>query len=221
MPNSNPGDNRLGWSVNAGNKSGGVMGGIFGAALGALGDARRTQRNLHEFDYKENAKRETYIQRKAADIATKKIHGDNEYDTAKKAYDEFGGSSDNTTGFKYGTLNISRETEAMRDRVKNATKSAETDAEKEARIAREKAEAKAQGTTTTGGSKKDRSNAATAKAAKAETDDGWAATAPTPTQTPSRTTSNITPPATPAAPKPRKPRAPRVPKNPGQSGGMQ
>ena len=72
MPNSNPGDNRLGWSVNAGNKSGGVMGGIFGAALGALGDARRTQRNLHEFDYKENAKRETYIQRKAADIDTKK-----------------------------------------------------------------------------------------------------------------------------------------------------
>jgi hypothetical protein len=221
MPNNNPGDNRLGWSVNAGNNSGGLQRGIFGAALNALGQARRTEQRLHEFDYKESAKRETYLHRKAADIATKKIHGDNEYDTAKKAYDEFGGSSDNTTGFKFGTLNISRETDAMRERVKNATKSAETDAEKEARIAREKAEAKAQGSTTTGGTKKDRSNAATAKAAKAETNDGWAATAPKQTPTPSRTTSNITPPAGNAAPRVRKPRAPRAPKNPGQPGGMQ
>ena len=221
MPNNNPGDNRLGWSVNAGSKSGGVMGGIFGAALGALGDARRTQQRLNEFDYKEGAKRETYVQRKAADIATKKIHGDNEYDTAKKAYDEFGGSNDNTTGFKYGTLNISRETEAMRGRVGTAADNARTKADTEARLQKEREEAaKAQGTTTTGGSKKDRSNAATAKAAKAETDDGWAATAPKQTQIPSRTTSNITPPVV-TAPKPRKPRAPRVPKNPGQPGGMQ
>ena len=109
----------------------------------------------------------------------------------------------------------------MRGRVGTAADNARTKADTEARLQKEREEAaKAQGTTTTGGSKKDRSNAATAKAAKAETDDGWAATAPKQTQIPSRTTSNITPPVV-TAPKPRKPRAPRVPKNPGQPGGMQ
>lgn len=208
MPNSNPGDNRLGWSVNAGNKSGRVMGGIFGAALGALGDARRTQQRLHEFDYKEDAKRETYLQRKAADAATHSMRVQNNEKSALK----ISRLHKDKPNFNYNASSGNISYSQPSDYASTMQKIAETNLEAQKLRAQPKPEAK--DTEAATGTKKTRSTKKTQDAANAG--DAWAAQ-----PVASRTTSNITPPATPAAPKTRKPRAPRAPKNPGQSGGMQ
>lgn len=211
MPNSNPGDNRLGWSVNAGNKSGGVMGGIFGAALGALGDARRTQQRLHEFDYKENAKRETYVQRKAADQAGHVMKSKTNETTALK----LARLHKDKPNFNYnganGSISFSQPSTYTTDMLKLATINQQTEQLKNDRANGGK---DAKGAEPVTGTKKTRSTKGMQDAANAG--DAWAAQPVV-----SRTTSNITPPATPAAPKTRQPRAPRAPKNPGQSGGMQ
>lgn len=219
MPKNNGGG--LGWSVNAGNNSGGMRGGIIGAALGAYGQANRMKSRLAEFDYKENAKRESLIHKAAVTNVSKRQQSEDQLDIAKKAYEHFGGDSEFNTGFRYGPLNITRETKAQRKRADTMSANAETAKEKEERLAKEKADA----ADTANGSKQSASNARRGRkkaAENAEQSGGWAATDPNA----SRTTSNVTPepPQAPKAPKvskPRKPRAPRAPKNPGQPGGMQ
>jgi hypothetical protein len=214
MPNNNPGNNSLGWSVNSGGNSGGVGRGIMGAALNALGQARRTQQRLYEFDYKENAKRESYIQRKAADQAGHVMKSKtNEQNALKVARIHKDKQNFNYNGAN-GSISYSQPSTYTEDMLKLAAINQQTEQLKNDR-------ANARDTDAADGNKKDRSTktAKTAKDAKTATDDGWAATAPS-TPTPSRTTSNITPP-TQTTPKPRKPRAPRVPKNPGQPGGTQ
>jgi len=225
MPNNNPGNNLSGWSVNASGNSGGVGRGIMGAAINALGRARRTQQNLYEFDYKENAKRETYIQRKAADQAghVMKIKANKTVvsDMARrhgKTTDADGNSTDRPN-FNYnaatGAMSYSVPSTYTEDMLKLGKINQETE-----RLKNERASGKAETASEaepTNGTKKERSTKKAEAAANAG--DAWAATAPS-TPTPSRTTSNITPP-TQTTPKSRKPRAPRAPKNPGQSGGMQ
>jgi hypothetical protein len=208
MPNNNPGNNRLGWSVNAGNGSGRVMGGIFGAALGALGDARRTQQRLHEFDYKENAKRETYMQRKAADAATHSMRVNTNEQSVLKIADIHKDKQNFNYNASNGSINYSQPS----DYADKMQKIAETNLAAQKLRNQPRPDAKDAEPAT--GTKKARSTKKTEAAANAG--DAWAAQ-----PVASRTTSNITPPASNAAPRVRKPRAPRAPKNPGQSGGMQ
>jgi len=194
MPNNNPGDNRLGWSVNAGNGSGGLQRGIFGAALNALGQARRTQQRLHEFDYKENAKRETYIQRKAADQAGHVM----KVNTNTKAVTDMARRHGKTKDADGNTIdrpnfNFNAVTGAMSYSIPSTyTKDLLELKEKERELINLKNENKsdAKDAQPVNGNKKDRSTKKAEAAANAG--DAWAAQPPTPT--PSRTTSNITPP---------------------------
>jgi hypothetical protein len=202
MPNSNPGDNRLGWSVNAGNNSGGLQRGIFGAALNALGQARRTEVRLHEFDYKENAKRETYLQRKAADQAGHVMKSKTNEETALKVARLHKDKPNFNYNGANGSISYSIPSTYTEDMKKIAQTNQETERLKNERAREKTASSSEPGT---GGTKKGRS---TKKAeATKNADDAWAATAPS---TPSRTTSNVTPPTV-TAPKPRKPRASRAP----------
>jgi hypothetical protein len=206
MPNNNPGNNRLGWSVNAGNNSGGLNRGIMGAALNALGQARRTEQRLHEFDYKENAKRETYVQRKAADQAGHVMKSKTNETTALKVARLHKDKPNFNYNGANGSISYSQPSTYTEDMLKLAHINQQTEQLKNDR-------ANAKDTEAANGNKKDRSTKKAEAAANAG--DAWAAQ-----PVASRTTSNITPP-TQTTPKPRKPRAPRVPKNPGQPGGQQ
>jgi len=211
MPNNNPGDNRLGWSVNAGNGSGGLQRGIFGAALDALGRARRTQQNLYEFDYKENAKRETYIQRKAADQAGHVMKSKTNEQTALKVAKLHKDKPNFNYNGANGSISYSQPSTYTEDMLKLAAINQQTEQLKNDRANgkatdEEKLEVIKTRKAGTGGNKASRATKKTKPAANAN--DPWAATEPT--QTPSRTTSNITPPTQTTA-KPRKPRASRAP----------
>lgn len=198
MSNSNPGDSRLGWSVNAGNNSGRTGRGIMGAVFDALGQARRTEQRLHEFDYKENAKRETYIQRKAADQAGHVMKSKTNETTALKVARIHKDKPNFNYNGANGSISYSQPSTYTEDMLKLAAINQQTE-----QLRNDRASAK--DTEAANGNKKDRSNKKTE--AEANAGDAWAATAPTP----SRTTSNVTPPTQTTA-KPRKPRAPRAPR---------
>jgi len=212
MPKNNAGG--LGWSVNAGNRSGMGGGGIIGAALGAYREANRLQSRLAEFDYKENARTEHHIKRRAADSVVHKNKIATNEESINRIITKH--AKDRSTGSSRPNFNYNASTGAVSwsepsDYAERMEGIAKTRLE-EQRLRNEGRKAKE--TPAANGNKKTRSNTKTKKAANAA--DAWAAQ---PVE--SRTESNITPPAGNAAPKVRKPRAPRAPKNPGQSGGMQ
>lgn len=224
MPNKNSGNNAAGWSVNAGNNSGGLQRGIFGGVLNTLNRIGRAQEDRSEFDYKEEAKRDTYLQRKAADHAghVMKIEANKKVvsDMARrhgKTKDANGNSMDRPN-FNFnavtGAMSYSLPSTYTEDMLKLGAINQETERLKNER-AKEKSVPTAQRTEAANGNKKDRSTKKTETALNAN--DEWAAQPPK--QTSFRTTSNITPPTV-TAPKLRKPRASRAPKNPGQPGGM-
>jgi len=206
-------------AVQASGKSGGAVAGI----AGALMSFQKTQSRLAEFEHKEGIKRETYVHRKSVDNVSKRQQGQDQFDLTKQAYEHFNGGDESNTGFRYGPLNVTRETEAQRKRATTMSSNAETAKEKEERLAKERA----QSTESAQGPKQQTSNSRRSRKKAEETaatdsKDPWAATAPR--------QSNVSKPnfatnsagvTTSTAPKVRKPRAPRAPKNPGQSGGMQ
>lgn len=216
-------------AVQAGNRSGGLAAGIAGGLM-ALG---KTRSRLAEFEYKENlkqqnfhekegAKRETYLQRKAADNASHSLRVNTNEGAIKRVAQRHGrdeeGNSKPNFNFNATTGNLSwgqpsNYAEKMENIANINLKAQKMRTENKDNKSAKEAEPVGE-TPKAARSTRKKKNAEVAE-------DAWAAKPPTtPNPTASRTTSNITPPVV-TAPKPRKPRAPRVPKNPGQPGGMQ
>jgi hypothetical protein len=205
-------------AVQAGNSSGGLAAGISGGLM-ALG---KTRSRLAEFEYRENvkqqnfhekegAKRETYLQRKAADNASHSLRVNTNEDAIKRVAQRHGKDKPNfnfnaTTGnLSWGQpsnyaekmldiANTNLEAQQLRTKNKGAKEAAPVgEAPKTARSTTKK--------------KKKKAEVAAAEVAE----DAWAAKPPTtPNPTASRTTSNIATPATPAKPTKPKTTKPRT-----------
>lgn len=201
-------------AVQAGNSSGGLAAGIAGGLM-ALG---KTRSRLAEFEYRENvkqqgfheregAKRETYLQRKAADNASHSLRVNTNEDAIKRVAQRHGKDKPNFN-FNATTGNLSwgqpsNYAEKMLD-------IANTNLEAQRMRTENKDNKSAKETAPVGETPK--AARSTRKKKNAEVaEDAWAAKPPTtPNPTASRTTSNIATPATPAKPTKPKTTKPRT-----------